>query len=115
MVVLLDDDDDFRSALAANLAEDGYQVTHFARPIDVPALGSLERLAVLILDYNMDGEDGLSFADRFHLTHPRVPVVMLTAYWSTHLEAEIARRDFIILRRKPIDYDELARLLPVPS
>jgi CheY-like chemotaxis protein len=72
----------------------------------------LEELTILILDYQMDGEDGLSFADRFHASHPDVPVVMLTAYWSEYLEAAAAARDYMLLRRKPVDYDELAALLP---
>ena len=113
MLILLDDDDDFRSALADNLIDDGYLVRHFARPADVPALTSFQGLTMLILDYLMDGEDGLSFADRFHVAHPDVPVVMLTAYWSDFLDAEVAVRDFITLHQKPVDYDDLARLLPV--
>src|SRR5262249_11873490 len=98
---------------AANLSDDGYLVETFARPADVPPLTSLVGLSMLILDYQMEGEDGLSFADRFHAAHPDVPVVMVTAYWSRFLDAEIDARDFITLRRKPIDYDELARLLPI--
>ena len=113
MVLLLDDDEDFRSALAAILADDGHPVRHFAGPGQVPPLPSLEGLTMLILDYQMRGEDGLSFADRFHAAHPNVPVVMVTAYWSDYLDAEIAARDFITLLRKPIGYDELARLIPV--
>lgn len=68
---------------------------------------------MLILDYQIDGEDRLSFADRFHVIHPAVPVVMMTTYLSHYLEAAVAARGFITLRRKPIDYDELARLLPL--
>lgn len=113
MVVLLDDDDDFRLALAANLVDDGYRVRHFARPADVPPLASFEAVSMLIVDYEMEGETGLSFADRFHAQHPNVPVVMTTAYWSDFLDREIAARDFITPRRKPVDYEELARLLPV--
>jgi DNA-binding response OmpR family regulator len=112
MVILLDDDDDFRLALAANLSDDGYSVRHYARPADVPPLLLEEAVTILILDFEMNGEDGLSFADRFHAFHPDVPVVMLTAYWSDFLDREIGARDFIVLRRKPVDYEELARLLP---
>lgn len=67
---------------------------------------------MLIVDYQMNGEDGLSFADHFHAAYPDVPVLMVTAYWSTFLDAEVAARGFVTLRRKPIDYDELASLLP---
>jgi len=112
MVILLDDDDDFRNALAANLRDDGYTVSHFSRPRDVPPLTSLESVSMLIVDYQMEGEDGLTFADRFHGTHPTVPVVMVTAYSSHHLDAEVAARPFMSMRRKPVQYEELARLLP---
>ncbi len=112
MVLLLDDDDDFRLALAANLTDDGYAVRGFGRPAELPSLGSFEALTLLILDQQLEGESGLAFADRFHVVHPRVPVVMLTAYESDHLRAAVARRDFMTLRRKPVDYEEIARLLP---
>ena len=112
MVVLLDHDEDFRRALADNLTDDGILVRHFGRPSDMPPLDSFDELTMLILDYQLDGEDGLTFADRFHATHPGVPVVMVTAYWSDHLDAEVARRNYLLLRRKPVDYDDLARLLP---
>jgi two-component system, NtrC family, nitrogen regulation response regulator GlnG len=113
MVLLLDDDEDFRLALAESLIDDGHAVSHFARPADVPPLGSLEQVTMLLLDQQLEGESGLAFADRFHAAHPGVPVVMMTVYESAHLASEVAKRDFLILRRKPIDYDELARLLPV--
>lgn len=112
LVLVLDDDDDFRSALAANLEDDGYTVRQFARPADVPALQSLGKPSILIVDYQMTGEDGLAFSDRFHAAHPDVPVLMITAYWSKLVDAEVDARGFLTLRRKPIDYDELARLLP---
>jgi DNA-binding NtrC family response regulator len=112
MVLLIDDDDDFRSALAANLLDDGYRVKQFARPADVPPIASLEAPAMVIIDYQMSGEDGLSFADRFHAVHSDVLIVMVTAYWSRSLDAQVAMRDFIALRRKPIDYEALIELIP---
>lgn len=111
VVVLLDDDEDFRSALAANLIDDGFAVREYARPADVP-LDTLPAPRALILDYQMPGENGLSFADRFHTAHPDVPVVMITAYWSDYLDAQVGARDYLTLRRKPIDYEQLTALLP---
>ncbi len=111
-LVRLVDDDDFRGALAANLEDDGYAVKQFARPADIPSLQSLGDPSMLIVDYQMNGEDGLSFSDRFHAAHPKVPVLMVTAYWSRFVDTEVAARGFITLRRKPIDYDELVQLLP---
>jgi DNA-binding NtrC family response regulator len=110
-VLLLDNDDDFRLALAANLSDDGHVVRQFARPADIQ-LPFAEAVSMLILDYEIAGEDGFSFADRFHAAHPEVPVVMVTAHWSNFVDREIAARDFMALRRKPVDYDDLARLLP---
>jgi two-component system, NtrC family, nitrogen regulation response regulator GlnG len=115
MVLLVDDDDVFRSALAANLREDGHRVEEFHAPRDLPELATLEEVSVLITDYQLSGEDGLTLADRFHGAHPRAPVFMVTSYWTEHLEAEAARRDFLTLLRKPLDYDEIARLLALPS
>lgn len=112
MVLLIERDDDFRQALASNFLDDGHSVHAFARPADVPPFASFERPAMLVLDYEIDGDDGLSLADRFHRVHPGVPVVMVTAYVSQHLDAEAATRDFLTLRRKPVDYEDLARLLP---
>lgn len=114
MVLLIDDDDIFRSGLAANLRDDGHRVEDFGSPADLPALTSFEEVSVLITDYQIAGEDGLALADRFHGAHPQAPVFMVTSYWTEHLEAEAARRDFLTLLRKPLDYDEIARLLESP-
>jgi two-component system nitrogen regulation response regulator GlnG len=114
MVLLLDDDDDFRLALAANLIDDGHRVQHFASSAGIE-MPFNESVSMLIVDYEMGGEDGLSFADRFHAAHPDVPVVMVTAHSSEFLDYEIAARHFITLRRKPVDYDDLARLMPPPE
>lgn len=112
MVLLIEEDEDFRQALLSSLADDGHPVRAFARSADVPPFASLEGVTMLVLDYAADGDGGLALADRFHRVHPDVPVVMVAAYVSRHLEAEAGARDFLTLRRKPVDYEDLARLLP---
>jgi len=111
MVLLLDNDDDFRAALAAHLTDDGHRVAEYRRSAEVPALASLGASA-LIIDGQLDLASGLAFADRFHAAYPAAPIVMLTAYDGLYLRAEVAQRPYITLHRKPLDYEAVAQLLP---
>ena len=110
-VIVVDDDESFRTGLAANLAGDGHVVCAYAAPAEVPDIRALGRVQIVLTDYQMAGSDGLRFADAVHQAHPNLPVVLVTAYWTRDLEAEIETRTFLRLCRKPIDYDELHGLL----
>lgn len=112
MVLLVDEDSDFRSALATNLREDGLEVREFASARDIPeVMPRPTQPMVLITDYQLEGGDGLSLADRFRRRHPAAGVLLVTAHWTEHLEAAAALREFVTLLRKPVDYDELYRHL----
>jgi DNA-binding response OmpR family regulator len=108
-VLLIDDDEDFRHACAAMLREDGHTVQEYPRSDDVPPaiLGDAD---VVVTDYQLPGQSGLTFAERVRGTHPTLPILLLTAYWSHHLEGEALGRGFL-LRRKPIPYEELHTLI----
>ncbi len=108
-VVVVDDDESFRSGLAANLQDDGHVVHQYEDPRDVPA-GILDTVDVVLSDYQMAEIDGITFADDVHARRSDVSVVLTTAYWTVEMEAEIAARPFIRLCRKPVDYDELHAL-----
>jgi DNA-binding NtrC family response regulator len=110
-ILLLDDEEGFRGALAGNLRDDGHAVREYATAAAMPPLDSLDDIALLITDYHVPGENGLAFADRFHAAHPEIPVLMITAYWSRQLEIQAGARRFIRLMRKPIDYEEIHELV----
>ncbi|MFN8546042.1 MAG: response regulator [Candidatus Binatia bacterium] len=112
-ILLLDDDDGFRYGVAENLRDDGHEVTEFAGPRDVPPLSALGRVDVVITDYEMSPEDmdGLSFADAVAREQPGAPVVLVTAFVTPNLEAEVARRPWVHLCAKPCRYDELHDLV----
>lgn len=111
VVLLLDDDEIFRNALAENLREDGYQVVEYATAHELPPLQALGQVRVLVTDYDMPGTNGLTFADSFHAAYPNVPVIMVTGACTKTLEAQTAARGFVSLLRKPLEYDKLHRLL----
>ena len=115
-ILLIDDDPDFRTGLAANLRDDGHEVREFENPGDLPGLDTLGHVDAVISDFQMAECDGLGLADRFHAVYPNTPFIMVTAYWSHHLDAEMAKRKFVRLQRKPLDYEDLLAVLsPCPS
>lgn len=111
MVLLLDDDESFRNALAENLRDDGYKVVEYATAHELPPLTTLGEVRVLVTDYDMPGTNGLTFADSFHAAYPAVPIIMVTGACTKNLEAQTAARGFVSLLRKPLEYDKLHSLL----
>lgn len=86
-------------------------VHEYRTPRQLPSVQHLAPIDAVIVDDQMPGEDGLTFTDRFHAAHPDVPVVMVTAYLTHYLEAQVAHRDFMQILRKPLDYEDLQHLL----
>ena len=108
-ILLVDDDEDFRRGLAENLRDDGNTVQEYAAPGEVPP--QLPGIELAITDYLMAGENGLSFARRFHRLHPSVPVIMVTAYSTPEVEKEAAASGFISVLHKPVRYERVYRLV----
>jgi DNA-binding NtrC family response regulator len=110
-VVVVDDDASFRTGVAANLEDDGHVVLAYEDPREIPP-SSLDAADLVVTDYQMVDVDGISFADTLHARRPDVHVVLTTAYWTVEMESEVAaRRSFVRLCRKPVDYEELHLLV----
>lgn len=111
MFLLIDDDDDFRTALAENLRDDGHTVLEAAGSSQLPPVDTLDEVAVLIVQEDGSGGRGLTYADAFHRAHAQVPVILLTAYRSKVLEQEVAARNFVRIVTKPVNYEQFHDLI----
>ncbi|HEX7406295.1 MAG TPA: response regulator [Candidatus Binatia bacterium] len=109
-VLLLDDDESFRNALAESLRDDGFAVIEYPTARDVPPLTALGEIRVVVTDYDMPGTDGLAFADKVRATYPGVPIIMVTGCCTVNLEDLAAARGVCLLR-KPLEYEILHNLL----
>jgi DNA-binding NtrC family response regulator len=109
-ILLVDDEASFRTSLAETLRDDGHEVLDYGAPADVPPLDGL-RVTMLVTDYEMPGKTGIELADAFHAHHPRLPVLLITAYRTHFLEAQIGHRPYLRLSHKPVDYDALHALI----
>ena len=78
-VLLLDDDLRLRDLLERYLAEQGMTVRAVADGRVLDSALERDRFDVLVLDWMLPGEDGLSICRRLQSSHPELPIVMLTA------------------------------------
>ncbi len=115
-ILLVDDDPDFRAALAARLAQKGLDV-------DAAESGAvaLERLrdrayALVISDVRMPEMDGIELLRRVKEDRPQTPVLMLTAFRDVDDAVEamkLGANDYLI---KPVDgdvlYTKISQILP---
>lgn len=78
-VLLLDDDLRLRDLLERYLAEQGMAVRAVPDARALDAALERNRFDVLVLDWMLPGEDGLSICRRLQTSHPDMPILMLTA------------------------------------
>ncbi|HVJ55265.1 MAG TPA: response regulator [Aliidongia sp.] len=108
MVLVVDDQEDVREVLTAQLETLGHRV------VDAPdgrtALNYFapgrERIDLMIVDYAMPGMTGLELARTVSHDRPDLSIIMVTGYADADL---LARLDGLALVRKPYRLTELAR------
>ncbi len=110
-VLLLDDETVFRESLAEALRDDGHVVIDVASPADVPPGQDLGDIGIVITDYEMPIEHGLSFAARFRATRPNLPVILLSTLAAELVRIGACADDLVHIFPKPMHYDELHALV----
>jgi len=110
-VLLVDDDIDFRSALADRL-----RIRHFevAEAEDGPAaIATMKRqeVDVIVLDLRMPGMDGLEVLRLIKEGNPQAEVVLLTGYASLESGIEGMRLGAFDYLIKPCKIEELAAMI----
>ena len=80
-VVLVDDDDGSRAAMATGLRRVGYEVAEFdAGEPAIAALEAGEQVDVVITDVRMPGMDGYEVVRRTRILRPEIAILMVTAF-----------------------------------
>jgi sodium-dependent dicarboxylate transporter 2/3/5 len=111
-ILLVDDDDKFRSSLAQRLRLRGYDV------IDVDDGEKALRIArndldieVIVLDLKMPGMAGDEALREIRNFRPAVQVIMLTGYGSVKSVMDTAKLDAFAYLSKPCDFDEFVKTI----
>lgn len=106
-ILLVDDEDSFRSTLAKRLNKRGLNVEQTDSGEGALALLEEFKADVVLLDVKMPGMDGLTALNRIKCSWPLIEVVMLTGHASVDAAVqgmELGAFDYLM---KPVELEEL--------
>ncbi|GAA4857495.1 nitrogen regulation protein NR(I) [Luteimonas vadosa] len=109
---MVDDDRAVRFVLATALREAGHAVTAFdsAQAVQAALDAGTRAPDLLFTDVRMPGDDGLVLLERLKRAHPRLPVVVMSAYTDISSTAGAFRGGAAEFLSKPFDIDEAVAL-----
>ncbi len=103
---IVDDDASVRRVLARALEHEGLTAREFSGVDAVrQMLVAGQRPAVMVSDLRMPGQSGLELLEFMRRTHPRVPVIIMTAYADLDNSVATLKAGAFDLLPKPFDID----------
>ena len=108
-ILVVDDDSAIRDSERQILADNGYRVVEARDGAEALRAIDVEQPALILLDVQMPGIDGPTFARELRTRLRRVPLVILTGVADPRREADRCNAEAFL--RKPFDADELVRVV----
>ncbi len=109
-LLLVDDDEAFRTRLGRALTQRGFAVTLAASTEEALSL-THEAPEFAVIDLRMPGKSGLELLAALKAQDANTRVVMLTGYGSITTAVEATKRGAAVYLTKPVDADEVLRAL----
>jgi sodium-dependent dicarboxylate transporter 2/3/5 len=106
-ILLVDDEDPFRKALAKQLLVRGFKVEGLNNEKDAIKFVRHENPEVVVLDQKMPGMDGIQTLKEIKKLRPEVQVITLTGHGNTEAARITGRHDVFDYLEKPCSIDEL--------
>ena len=85
-VLVVEDDQEMRALLRRILEGTGYRVLERGRADSLPEALQELRVDVVVLDKEMPGTGGLQALAQLRRSHPRLPVILITAFGGPDVE-----------------------------
>jgi two-component system nitrogen regulation response regulator GlnG len=102
-VWIIDDDRSVRFVLATALRDAGFGVTEFANAEDAQRALRRDLPALVVCDVRLPGEDGLALLHAIKTAHPRLPVIVMSAFTDVATTAAAYREGALDYLAKPFD------------
>jgi len=106
-VLVIDDDEVFRTRLCRALAQRGWEAQAAAGGEEAVALASDRCSDLALVDLRMPGMDGLELIEKLRATGPSMTIIVLTGYGSIPTTISAMKRGADYYLSKPIDADQI--------
>lgn len=106
-LLLVDDDEVFRTRMARAFVERGYEVASAHDFDSALALAKAESPELAVLDLKMPGKSGLELVKALLEIDPQTKIVVLTGYGSIATAIDAVRLGATYYLQKPADADEI--------
>jgi two-component system response regulator GlrR len=110
-ILLVDDDPDLLRLLSIRLSSAGFETETVDSGSQALTRVSIFRPHVVVTDLRMDGMDGLALFDALHERYPTLPIIIMTAHGTIGDAVDATRRGVFAFLPKPLDKNELVRLV----
>lgn len=108
-LLLVDDEDDFRSSARRALENRGFAVSTAQSGEECLRFLESQRPDVLVLDLKMEGMDGLATLEKIRDRDPELPTMILTGHGGFSDAMAGIKLSIVDFVQKPVDMDQLAR------
>jgi FixJ family two-component response regulator len=110
LITVVDDDASVRESISSLLRSVGHAVNEFGSAEEFVASAALDKTDCVITDVRMPGMSGLELQRRLALSHPRLPVILMTAHASDEEVRLRALKDGAVeYLFKPLDEETLLK------
>lgn len=110
-ILLIEDDAGAGSALQKVIRAEGYEVDLVTRAEEALRRVEEQSYQLVLTDLKLPGLSGLDLVRRFHQTHPRLPLVLMTAHGTTETAIEAMRFGAFEYLTKPFEVEELLSIV----
>jgi two-component system response regulator RegA len=114
-LLIVDDDHDFRTSMALEFTDRGYQVHTAADSREALGLAALHRPQFAAIDLRLGGERGLELLQEMMVRLPEVVAVVLTGYGSVATAVEAVKLGARHYLTKPVDPDQIEAAFARPE
>ena len=110
-ILLIEDDLSISTALQQALEDEGHELITADNGKAGLDLATMRRCDLVITDFKLPGPSGLEILSELHKSHPRLPVILITAHGTSQLAIEATKLGAYDYLLKPFDMPELIALV----